>query len=180
MTAKFACNNCRNFFHKGIGLCLSLRLNILNDSVNSKKLLNFSKGVMNIRFWEEKNFPLSQSRIAFDLFVFIANCHYSETQLTLKYLFNSLNYSERGVRYVLEQFVHNGWCEVVGSTSDKRFRHVVASVKLTSAFEAYESICIDAYTKLVIDRVSNIQSSNEESFQLVATSEAHHPDEQMR
>lgn len=150
---------------------------------NNKKLLDFSQSVMNIRFWEEKNLPLSQSRIAFDLLLFIANCHYSDTHLTLKYLFNSLSYSERGVRYVLEQFVDNGWCEVVDSTSDKRFRHVVASAKLTNAFEAYESICVGSYARLVVERASDIQSSNDEAFetvQLVAASEEHSADEQMR
>ena len=156
---------------------------MMSASNNNKKLLDFSQSVINIRFWEEKNLPLSQSRIAFDLLLFIANCHYSDTHLTLKYLFNSLSYSERGVRYVLEQFVDHGWCEVVGSTSDKRFRHVVASAKLTNAFETYESICVGSYARLVVERASDIQSSNDEAFetvQLVAASEEHKADEQMR
>lgn len=137
----------------------------MSASDNNKKLLDFSQSVMNIRFWEEKNLPLSQSRIAFDLLLFIANCHYSETHLTLKYLFNSLNYSERGVRYVLEQFVDNGWCDVVGSTSDKRFRHVVASTKLTNAFENYEAFCVDSYRKLITEVAPALQSSNDDSFE---------------
>jgi len=137
----------------------------MSASDNNKKLLDFSQSVMNIRFWEEKNLPLSQSRIAFDLLLFIANCHYSETHLTLKYLFNSLNYSERGVRYVLEQFVNNGWCDVVDSTSDKRFRHIVASTKLTNAFEDYESICVDSYKRLVTEMTSDAQSSNDDLFE---------------
>lgn len=138
---------------------------------------------MNIRFWEEKNLPLSQSRIAFDLLLLIANCHYSETHLTLKYLFNSLNYSERGIRYVLEQFVSNGWCDIVGSCTDKRFRHVVASEKLTIAFESYEKTFITTFAKLVIQRASDIQSSNDDAFdeaQLAASSDEHLSDEQMR
>jgi hypothetical protein len=155
---------------------------MMSVSDNNKKLLDFSQSVMNIRFWEEKNLPLSQSRIAFDLLLFIANCHYSETHLTLKYLFNSLNYSERGVRYVLEQFVNNGWCEVVGSTSDKRFRHVIPSAKLTSAFETYESISVDSYSRLVFKRASDTQSSNDvafESVQLVAASGEDNSDVQL-
>jgi hypothetical protein len=156
---------------------------MMSASDNNKKLLDFSQSVMNIRFWEEKNLPLSQSRIAFDLLLFIANCHYSETHLTLKYLFNSLSYSERGVRYVLEQFVSNGWCEVIGSTSDKRFRHIVASKKLTSAFEAYERTCIASFAKLVIQRASDIKSSNDEDFddaQFAASSGKYLSDEQVR
>lgn len=155
----------------------------MSASKTNKKLLDFSQSMINIRFWEEKNLPLSQSRIAFDLLLFIANCHYSDTHLTLKYLFNSLNYSERGVRYVLEQFVNNGWCEVVGSTSDKRFRHVVASAKLTIAFEGYEQACVASFSKLVIQRASDIQSSNDDDFddaQLAASSDEDLLDEQMR
>ena len=84
---------------------------------------------------------------------------------------------------MLEQFVSNGWCEVVGSTSDKRFRHVVASQKLTSAFEAYERICIASFAKLVIQRASDIHSSNNDTFdeaQLVASSEEHNADQRIR
>jgi hypothetical protein len=79
-------------------------------------------------------------------------------------LFNSLNYSERGVRYVLEQFIRNEWCEVVGSSIDKRSRNVVASKKLTSAFEAYQAICVESYLRLFGEQVSVIDSSNDESF----------------
>jgi hypothetical protein len=84
---------------------------------------------------------------------------------------------------VLEQFVNNGWCEIVGSCTDKRFRHVVASKKLTSAFEAYEQIFIVSFAKLVIQRASDIQSSNDDAFdeaQLAASSDEHQSDEQMR
>lgn len=132
--------------------------------ITNKKLLDFSKSVIDIRFWEEKNLPLSQSRIAFDLFLLIAKCHYSDIDLTQKYLFNSLGYSERGVRYVLEQFVDNGWCDIVGSTLDRRFRHVVASKKLTSAFEAYERTFTASFAKLVIQRASDLAPSNDNAF----------------
>ena len=151
----------------------------MSVSDSNTKLLDFSKSVIAIRYWEEKNLPISQSRIAFDLLLLIANCHYSETHLTLKNLFNSLNYSERGVRYVLEQFVGNGWCEVVGSSIDKRSRNVVASTKLTSAFEAYQAIFVESYSRLVGERVSVIDSSNDESFddvQLGAVSKNENPD----
>ena len=80
---------------------------------------------------------------------------------------------------MLEQFVDNGWCEVVDSASDKRFRHVVASAKLTRAFEAYESICFASYSRLAVAQATDIQSSCDEAFQLVSASEEHNPDEQM-
>jgi len=89
--------------------------------------------------------PLSQSRIAFDLFALLARNHYTNQQLTLKDLFNSLNYSERGVRYVLEQFVSGGWCEVVCDAVDRRCRCVVASKRLTDAFESYQKVVLSTY-----------------------------------
>lgn len=91
-----------------------------------------------MRSWEEDNLPLSQSRIAYDLLIFLANCHYSDQPPTLKTIFNSLQYSERGIRYVLDQFICSNWCEIVVSEDDRRFRHVILKKKLTDAFESYE------------------------------------------
>src|ERR1035437_8913852 len=108
-------------------------------------IFKFSQSVINIRIWEERNLPLSQSRIAFDLFALIANSKYTQRPLTLKDLFNSLKYSERGIRYVLEQFVEGGWCEAICDAEDRRCRCIVATKRLTDAFEAYEQVVLGAY-----------------------------------
>ena len=65
--------------------------------------------------------------------------------MTLKELFNSLKYSERGIRYVLEQFVDGGWCEIVGHEQDKRFRLVVASQRLIDKLAEYEQVVLNNY-----------------------------------
>ena len=92
---------------------------------------------------------MSQSRIAFDLFVLIAHSSCTEKPLTLKRLFSTLKYSERGVRYVLEQFVDGGWCEVVCDTEDKRCRFVVATKRLKDAFDAYQKVVLNTYLECV-------------------------------
>ena len=111
----------------------------------SSNTFKFSQDVMKIRLWEEKNLPLSQSRIAFDLFALLANSSHAQQPLTPKRLFNTLSYSERGIRYVLGQFISGGWCEVVCDAEDKRCRCIVATKRLTDAFEAYEQFVLSTY-----------------------------------
>lgn len=105
----------------------------------------FSQCVRQIRNWEDANLPLSQSRIAFDLFMLIGHSSQVSQPMTLKELFNSLKYSERGVRYVLEQFVDSGWCEIVGHEQDKRFRLVVATQLLVDKLAQYEQVVLTKY-----------------------------------
>lgn len=105
----------------------------------------FSQCVRQIRTWEDAHLPLSQSRIAFDLFMLIGHSSQTEHHMTLKELFNSLKYSERGVRYVLEQFVDGGWCEIVGAEQDKRFRLVVATQRLVDKLTEYEQVVLCNY-----------------------------------
>jgi hypothetical protein len=107
------------------------------SNTTALNLSEFTKQLIAIRLWEERNLPRSQSRIAFDLMVFIAHCHYNKTPLTLKLLFNSLTHSERGIRYVLDQFLENEWCIYRTAFHDKRFRHIYPTDKFIDAFENY-------------------------------------------
>lgn len=105
----------------------------------------FSLSVQRIRLWEDAHLPLSQSRIAFDLFMLIAHSAELEQPMTLKELFNSLRYSERGIRYVLDQFIAGGWCSVTGNESDRRFRLVVATDLMRERLREYEDFCACVY-----------------------------------
>jgi hypothetical protein len=109
--------------------------------------LNFSQCVRHIRTWEDAHLPLSQSRIAFDLFMLIGHSSQVDRPMTLKELFNSIKYSERGVRYILEQFVDGGWCRIVGHDSDRRFRLVVATGLMITKLEEYQQHVIDTYSE---------------------------------
>jgi DNA-binding MarR family transcriptional regulator len=109
---------------------------------------NFPRCVQHIRNWEDRHLPLSQSRIAFDLFVLIGHSHVAERPLTIKELLNSLKYSERGIRYVLDQFIDGGWCEIVGNQQDRRFRHVVATDLLRTKLREYEEHVLTVYSSV--------------------------------
>jgi DNA-binding MarR family transcriptional regulator len=81
------------------------------------------------------------------LFILLGHSATFEQPLTLKELFHSLNHSERGVRYVLDQFVDGGWCEIIGNEQDRRFRHVVATEQLITRLREYENFVIEIYSR---------------------------------
>jgi hypothetical protein len=110
----------------------------LNIEINTKALL-ISKNIKEMRLWEEANLPVTQSRLAFDLLICIAHSHYEQKDLTLKIIFNTLIYSERGIRYVLDYFIECGWCEMIPHENDKRFRCIKATQLLIDKFEEYIS-----------------------------------------
>lgn len=115
----------------------------------SQSQINFPQCVRNIRAWEDANLPRSKSYIAFDLFILIGHSASSEQPLTLKELFHSLKHSERGVRYVLDQFIDGGWCEIAGDEQDRRFRRVVATNLLKNRLREYETHLLSVYGQLI-------------------------------
>lgn len=108
---------------------------------------HFSHCVQNIRNWEDRHLPRSKSYIAFDLFILLGHTAALEQPMTLKELFISLNHSERGVRYVLDQFIDGGWCVVVGNDQDRRFRRVIATEKLIDRLREYENFVLEMYSR---------------------------------
>lgn len=110
-------------------------MNLNNE--NKSKVLLISKNIKEMRLWEEANLPVSQSRLAFDLLICVVNHHYEEKDLTLKIIFNTLDYSERGIRYVLDYFIKCGWCAMELHKNDKRFRCIKATALLIDKFEEY-------------------------------------------
>lgn len=111
----------------------------MSNFFSHNKSSHFSQCVQHIRKWEDRHLPRSKSYIAFDLFILLGHSATFEQPLTLKELFNSLSHSERGVRYVLDQFVDGGWCVIIGNEQDRRFRHVVATELLRTRLREYES-----------------------------------------
>lgn len=114
-----------------------------------QKHIPFTQCVHTIRAWEDRHLPRSKSYIAFDLFILIGHSAAIGQPLTLKELFNSLKYSERGIRYVLEQFIDGGWCEIAGHETDKRFRRVVATDLLRTKLREYEAHVLSVYDSLL-------------------------------
>jgi DNA-binding MarR family transcriptional regulator len=108
--------------------------------------------VQEIREWEDSNLPLLQSRIAFDLFLLIGHKAALEEPLTVKEILNTLKYSDRGVRYVLERFIEHRWCRMVDHERDGRRKLIVASDVLLSKMADYERQVLQRYEALRIDR----------------------------
>jgi DNA-binding MarR family transcriptional regulator len=127
----------------------------LNFQTSSK---HFTQGVQHIRRWEDAHLPVSQSRLAFDLFMLIAHSAESGAPLTLKQLFHSMRYSERGIRYVLEQFVAGGWCEITSHQEDKRSRQVMATDKLRIAVREYEAVVLVTYWHALLQAPDTVLS----------------------
>jgi hypothetical protein len=111
----------------------------------------FSSCLIKIREWEEKNLPLSQSRISFDLFLLIACSYEGQQPYTLKEIFNSLNYSQRGVRYVLDQMINQGWCILIENDLDKRFKFVVGTDLMGSKLLEYKMMVMSMYKDISDD-----------------------------
>lgn len=119
----------------------------MTTSSSQNLIKTFSQCVREVRAWETRYLPRSQSYIAFDLFILLGHSALVEQPMTLKELFHSLNHSERGVRYILDQFIDGGWCEIVGNDQDRRFRRVVATEQLITRLREYENFVIDVYSR---------------------------------
>lgn len=127
----------------------------LNFLTSSK---HFTQSVQHIRQWEDAHLPVSQSRLAFDLFMLIAHSAETESPMTLKQLFHSMRYSERGIRYVLEQFVAGGWCEITSHQEDKRSRRVMATDKLRIALREYEAVVLVTHWRMLLQASDSVMS----------------------
>lgn len=111
----------------------------------------FSSCLIKIREWEKENLSLSQSRISFDLFILIAHSYEVQQPYTLKEIFNSLNYSQRGVRYVLDQMINQGWCLLAENDLDKRFKFVVGTDLMGSKLQEYKMMVMSMYKEISDD-----------------------------
>ena len=120
----------------------------IRESEEKEKIKVFAQCAMDIRKWEDSQLHLCTTRIGYDLFILIGQSIQTETRLTLKEVCNSLRYSDRGIRIVVEQFVNGGWCDIVGHDQDKRFRLVVPTQQLIDKFNAYEALVLCSYKGL--------------------------------
>lgn len=109
----------------------------------------FPEALRSIRAWEDRQLPMSQSRIAFDLFLLLFEAFRRPREMSLKVVVNSLNYSERGIRYVLDQFIDDRWCELKRHQLDGRTRLIVPTEKLVAVAHEYERFVMTRYTELL-------------------------------
>lgn len=130
--------------------------------LSSNLPFNFSKCLISIRTWEMNNLPQSQSGIAYDLFIFVAHQHHKQEPVNLKQLSHSLSkYSQRGIRYVVEQFVNIGYIELVINEQDRRASHVRPTPKLIAAFDDYLQVFRQTYSELAPELLLSMNNSTE-------------------
>lgn len=113
-----------------------------------KRLLEvsqFANNAIKVRKWERQHLPVEQSALAMDLFLIIAHNTLLGAPLTLKALFNSVDFSEAGVRKHLRRMLTEGWCALEGSDHDKRLRFVVAQPKMLDSLSSYLAVVREAY-----------------------------------
>lgn len=122
----------------------------MSSLINHKILIPATESALKVRSWEKANLPIEQSALALDLFLLLTYNTLCGTPLTLKSLFNSLDFSEAGIRKHLRRLLSEGWCALEGSEHDKRLRHVVAQPKMILALEEYIQVLKNAFGNLEI------------------------------
>jgi hypothetical protein len=112
---------------------------------NNEELIPATENALKVRDWEKANLPIEQSALAMDLFLVIAYNTLRGKPLTLKLLFNSIDFSEAGIRKHLRRMLSDNWCSLEGTEHDKRLRYVVAQPKMLHALEDYIGVLRDAF-----------------------------------
>jgi DNA-binding MarR family transcriptional regulator len=85
----------------------------------------------------EKYLPIQNSLIAYDLILLLSIHNYSEGNITVKQLFNSLPHSATAVRYHYKRFIDEGWIENYMNPNDKRIKYVRPTSKLIQVVNFY-------------------------------------------
>jgi hypothetical protein len=117
-------------------------------------------GLMQVRAWEEKNFPIEASLLAYDLLICVCFYTLSDAPLSYKQMFLTLPFSKNGIRKQLNKFVADEWIEICTDVADKRIRYVVALPKLLDVLNDYLAVReIHGYRTedvLVVDQDSSV------------------------
>ena len=105
-------------------------------------LLNaFTLRLLAQRQWMHDNFPESESILAIDILVNVANNTLSNNPTAMKDLLGSIPFSEVGIRKQITRLKKTGWLRIDRSPLDQRIRVLVAEDKLLAMFANYEQEC---------------------------------------
>jgi DNA-binding transcriptional regulator GbsR (MarR family) len=72
---------------------------------------------------------ITKSRISVDVFNLLAIHYYSGKVMTLKELFHSTKYSQRGVRLIIDEFISEDLVRLSEGSEDKRFKFIIPQPK---------------------------------------------------
>ena len=105
-------------------------------------LLNaFTQGLLSQRQWMHDNFPESESILAIDILVNVANNTLSNNPTPMKDLLGSIPFSEVGIRKQVTRLKKTGWLRIDRSALDQRIRVLVAEDKLLAMLQRYAAQC---------------------------------------
>lgn len=131
------------------------------NSLHRQSIAQVTAALIAVRTWEKLNLPISQSTLAYEIFLLITYHTVCDRPLTLHQLFYSIDYSETGIRKQLAKLISDNWCSLVSGTSDKRLKHVVASEKMLRYLDLYAiEICDSLVSKVVLHKRVLINTSD--------------------
>ncbi len=73
----------------------------------------------------------------FDVLLIVEIYRNRNHELSVKELQTTLNYSERGIKYALDQLVEQQWIEILSTNSDRRLRLVAGTIKTRELFSRF-------------------------------------------
>jgi hypothetical protein len=113
---------------------------------NIEKCTEFARSISAVNTFFHKEFSGINSQITIDIICLVV-AHQIEPHLTVKNLFESLPYSDMGIRYRFNRLIKDGYIELHNGSSDTRVKFVKPSQKL-----------LDKFTKIV--HIFDMQLSN--------------------
>jgi DNA-binding transcriptional regulator GbsR (MarR family) len=91
--------------------------------------VSFAFYLSKLRIHESELEVITKSRISVDVFNLLAIHHYSGKVMTLKELFHSTKYSQRGVRLIIDEFISEDLVRLSEGGEDKRFKFIIPQPK---------------------------------------------------
>lgn len=104
---------------------------------NSLSYEKFSTFLCRLRQWEDSNLELAASRIYFDLFLYIAQSHYSNRSINSKTIHNSIQHSQRNLAYALKKFKERELIYIEINMTDHRIKNILPTKKFCKLFKSY-------------------------------------------
>ena len=89
---------------------------------------NLVQSIEKLRNWERKNLPMCRTISGYDLVVTLASFPLHK-EVKLKYIYNSLPYSEKTLRTLLKNLESDGWITMPKKYKDKRVRVITLTEK---------------------------------------------------
>lgn len=97
------------------------------------------KGLYELRMWERRNLPISQTNAGYHLFLYLSKTLLSDSDIRLKNIYHSLPFSEKTLRILLRDLEGNGWIEMPNKSNDPRHKDIIPTPKLRAVLKSWTS-----------------------------------------